>query len=234
MNKKIGIIVYARTSSKRFPNKILHKISGIKLIDLVINRLKKIKFKKKDYEIVVNTSLSKNDNKIVLHCKKKKIKIFRGSLRNVYLRTYNCIQFNKYEIIARVNCDRPFVDIELITKMIKLMFKNKKIDIITNCIGRYPKGLGCELAKSKIFIDNLHNIRKKSHKEHIFNYFYENKKKFNILNYKDPLYEKNSNFNFSIDKRDDVKKISKIFNFFNGNYYIKTKKILENMKKIKI
>ena len=45
-------------------NKIFQKISGIKLIDLVINRLKKIKIVKKNYEIIVNTSSNLKDDKI--------------------------------------------------------------------------------------------------------------------------------------------------------------------------
>ena len=74
MNKKIGIIVYARMSSKRLPSKIFQKIAGINLIDLVINRLKKIKINKKNYEIIINTSLNKKDNKIQSYCLRRKIK----------------------------------------------------------------------------------------------------------------------------------------------------------------
>ncbi len=76
MNKKIGIIIYARTSSKRFPNKIFKKIIKLKMIELIIKRIKKINLKKYNYEIIVNTSLDKSDDKIVNFCRKKKNQVF--------------------------------------------------------------------------------------------------------------------------------------------------------------
>ena len=234
MNKKIGIIVFARTSSKRLPNKIFQKISGIKLIDLVINRLKKIKIAKKNYEIIVNTSSNLKDDKIASYCLGRKIIFFRGSLNNVFLRTYQCLKKNKYKIFVRVNCDRPFVDVDIIKKMISLINNNEKLDVISNCMDRCPKGLSCEVSRPKIFFNNLKKIKKKVHKEHIFNYFYKNRKKFNILKYNDPLYQKNLNLNLSIDTKKDKKRINKIFNFFKKNYFIKTSEVLKKIKKIKL
>ena len=43
----IGIIIQARSGSKRFPLKILQKIGGKKIIEHVISRVKKVNFKKK-------------------------------------------------------------------------------------------------------------------------------------------------------------------------------------------
>lgn len=234
MNKKIGIIIYARTSSRRFPNKIFKKIINLRLIEIVIKRLKKINFKKKDFEIIVNTSSNKNDKKLVLFCKKNKIKFYVGSLNNVFKRTYDCLKKNKYEIFVRVNCDRPFVDFNTITKMIKILNRNKDLDIVTNCYKKYPKGLASEVARSKIFLENLLKIKSRDHKEHIFNFFYKNSKKFKILNIKDPLYEKNVNLNLSIDYKKDLKKIIKIFWFFKKNFCIPTSSVLKNITKIKL
>ena len=39
---KIGIILQARSDSKRFPNKILKKINNKTILELIIERLKKI------------------------------------------------------------------------------------------------------------------------------------------------------------------------------------------------
>ena len=41
------------------------------MIELIIKRIKKINLKKYNYEIIVNTSLDKSDDKIVNFCKKK-------------------------------------------------------------------------------------------------------------------------------------------------------------------
>ena len=90
------------------------------------------------------------------------------------------------------------------------------------------------MSRPRIFFDNLKKIKKKGHKEHIFNYFYENKKKFNILKYNDLLYQKNLNLNLSIDTKKDKKRINKILNFFKKNYFIKTSDVLKKIEKIKL
>ena len=39
---KTGIIIYARTSSKRLPGKVLKKIEKTTIIELIISRIKKV------------------------------------------------------------------------------------------------------------------------------------------------------------------------------------------------
>ena len=41
VKKKIGIIIQARTNSKRFPNKILSEINGYTILEIIIKRLNK-------------------------------------------------------------------------------------------------------------------------------------------------------------------------------------------------
>ena len=67
--KRIGIIIYARTSSKRLPNKVLNKINKKTLLETVYLRAKKNLL---NLPIVVNTSTHRSDNRIVSYCKKKK------------------------------------------------------------------------------------------------------------------------------------------------------------------
>ena len=43
MNNKIDIIIEARLGSKRFPSKHLLEIKGKKIIEILIERLKKVK-----------------------------------------------------------------------------------------------------------------------------------------------------------------------------------------------
>ena len=45
--RQLGIIIEARTGSSRFPNKVLRKIGKRTLIEFIIDKLKKIKRKKK-------------------------------------------------------------------------------------------------------------------------------------------------------------------------------------------
>ena len=227
--KKTGILIFARMNSIRFPGKVLKKIIFDKnLLEIVFLRLKKFL----NLDIVVCTSLSKNDDKIVKFCKKKKIKYFRGNLNNVFDRTINCLKKYNFNSFVRVNADRPFVDYIEINKMIKIFNKNK-VDIVTNILSKNcPKGLTSEVAKSKIFLNLEKKIFKKKDKEHIFNFFYRNKKKYRIFTLENKLYKKNYFKNLSIDWPNDLQRSKKIFNNF-GNIYVSTKKIL-NLNKNEI
>ena len=59
-------IIQARTNSKRFRNKILYKINGKPLIWYVINSVKKAK---KITKVIVSTSNTKNDDKLIKYLK---------------------------------------------------------------------------------------------------------------------------------------------------------------------
>ena len=62
------VIVQARSSSKRFKNKIFHPIFGKPLIEHVIKKIKK----SKKIKIIVSTSINKEDDNLVSFLKKKK------------------------------------------------------------------------------------------------------------------------------------------------------------------
>lgn len=89
---KIVILIYARLNSKRLPKKVLIKINSKNIIDLIVERIKKVS--KYKLPIIVCTSTNQSDNKIINYCKEKKIKFFRGNLNNVFKRTLEC--YDKY------------------------------------------------------------------------------------------------------------------------------------------
>ena len=143
--------------------------------------------------------------------KKKKILVFRGSLKNVYKRYFDAIKKFKNNFFIRINGDSPLIDYKIIEKAIKI-FKSNKFDIVTNCQKRtFPKGQSVEIIKSDVFIKNYKFVKNKRYKEHIFLYYYSNSNKFKIFNIKKRGNSKN--INQSIDTFEDYIKIK--------NYYKK-------------
>ena len=55
----IGIILQARSNSKRLPNKVLKKIKNKTILELIIHRLRNISGTK----LLIATTTSKNDSK---------------------------------------------------------------------------------------------------------------------------------------------------------------------------
>ena len=223
--QRMAIIIFARLNSKRLPNKVFEKIRYKPLLFHIINRIKKKS--KFQLPIIVATSNRKSDDKIENFCKKKRIMIYRGDLNNVYNRSLDC--FNKFslESFVRVCADRPFFDVSLMDQMIN-KFNNSNFDIVSNQFPRtYPKGLGCEVAKTSIFFRIKKHKLTKEYKEHIFNYFYKNSKKYKIYNFS--LSKKYSDFqnqDFSINNKSDLIKINNIYNEHKKKKYIDLLKIL--------
>jgi spore coat polysaccharide biosynthesis protein SpsF len=207
-SKKIGFIIFGRMSSKRYPGKVLKKIYKKKnIFELIFENFKLDNLHTK---IIVATSKKKIDYKIVNFCIKNKINIFQGSHDNVFLRTRQCIKKYDLDYFVRICADRPFFDVPMMKKMIKLFFL-KKVDIATNAFPRtYPKGLTCEIAKANIFKKVNVKSLSKTEKEHIFNYFYK-KKNYKIFSFKKKFEKNFLSKNFSFDDKKDLIKIKKIF-----------------------
>ena len=112
-----------------YENGELKKIFDNKnIFEIIINNLKKEKLHSK---IIIATSNKKIDKKIVNFCKTNNINFFLGCHNNVFLRTKQCIKRYNLNYFVRICADRPFFDVSLMKKMIKLIFQ-KKVDIVTN------------------------------------------------------------------------------------------------------
>ena len=85
------IIITARNSSKRFPNKIIQEIGGKKIIEIAILRAKM-----NNLPIIFATSLDKEDDILENIAKKYNVKVFRGSSSNILKRWSDC--FGRYSI----------------------------------------------------------------------------------------------------------------------------------------
>ena len=207
-------IIQARMGSKRLKGKMLMKIDRKSIIQHVIDRVKKIDAIKK---IIIASTNSIDDDNLEKVCKLNNIGIFRGSTNNVFDRFQKISIQNNYSTILRINGDSPLLDVKLFNKIIKFS-KNKKYDIFTNVQPRtFPQGQSLELIKRKILIDVDQKKLTKKHKEHVTNYFYENKKKYKIVNYSNS--NNLGNINLSINNEKDLINIKKIFYKYKSKTY---------------
>ena len=103
----VDIIVEARTKSLRFPNKVIQKINNKFIIEIMIERLKKIKNFR---YIILATTKNKSDDILVKIARKNKIKYFRGHTNNVLNRVLNCAKKFKTDVIVEITGDNPLID----------------------------------------------------------------------------------------------------------------------------
>ena len=196
-------IIQARTSSKRFNNKILFPIYGTPLIGHVVKKLRK---SKKIKQIIVATSNHKTDNKLVKYLKNEKIKFFRGDLNNVARRLYKLAQSKKAKYFVRISGDSPLIDYKLVDQALEILYKNKKkYDLVTNVFPRtFPRGQSVEIIKTETLGKNLKKFSKLE-QEHVTVYFYKNYKNYFIKNF--TFKSKTKIMKLSIDTKKDLVKI---------------------------
>lgn len=178
----IGVIIQARTSSTRLPNKVLMELpygSGITVLEQVIRRVKKAKLID---NIVVATTQALADKKIVQIAKKEKVGFYCGSLNNVLERYYFAAKENNFDIIVRITSDCPCISPNIIDQVIKKHLDEKN-DYTTNCLERsFIHGLDLEVFNFSSLEKSYNETNNQYHQEHVCPYIYENPHIFKINN----------------------------------------------------
>ena len=246
---KIYSIITARTSSSRFPGKILKNINKEnKSIDILIKRAKKI-----GYPIILATTKNKKDNKLCAYIKKNyKIKIFRGSEKNKILRWKNCFKKFNIDKACMIDGDDICFDFDLYKKAIKTNCKNSIIfypkNIITGCFlytldnknlskitindnDEYDSEMVepiFNIFKVKKKILKIKSLYKKKKIRLTFDYN-EDYKLFSIIFNKFKVTENTLNIISFLNKKKNISKINYFReNFFKKNQTIKIKKLIKN------
>lgn len=207
---RLGIIIQARLGSKRFPNKIIKKIKGLTVIEILLKRLTE-KFDKK--KIVIVTTKSNVDSQLVHLAKKKNIECFRGKTRDVLSRYYLAAKKYKFEHIVRITSDCPLIDTSILNKIINIYFAKNYDHVYLD--PSFAEGLDCEVFNFKS-LEKAHQMsQKKSEKEHV-TLFFRNKnfiKRYALKNIVD-----DSKYRITLDYPEDFKVIKKIILALNEKY----------------
>jgi spore coat polysaccharide biosynthesis protein SpsF len=232
MYKNYAIIIEARSGSKRLKKKILKKVSGRTILEILINRL--IIFFPKS-KIIIATSSKKTDDVIIKIAEKNKVNSFRGSENNLIRRIYLCA--NKFNIvnIIQLTSDNPLVDISTIKKLYKIYLK-KKLEFATNShVRTFPMGMDIRIF-GRDMLGKTEKLVPPKKREHTAYYFLKNYYKIKSYNLKANRKYDRPDLRLTLDYNADLLLIKKIFkNFKNYKYFNlqKTIKFLDNNPKIK-
>ena len=236
----ISVIIEARSASTRLPKKILQNaINKKSFLEYLVLRLKTLDFID---NIIVATTINKDDNEIVKISKKCKVKYYRGSEKNVLRRVINASKKFKTDLIIRVTSDCPVIDTDIIYQAYKL-FENNDIDFVSNAhIRSYPVGMDVEIFKSKILYKSVKYAKAPSDKEHITLAIRNNPKIFKQLNLVAPKNLFMPKLGLTLDYKEDMILLRKIINKFKNkkyncidilNYLSKNKNLLKINNKVR-
>lgn len=199
-------IIQARMGSSRLPNKVLKDLCGKPALWHVIQRVKKSKLID---EIVIATTIEKQDLQIVKFCADNGIRVFVGSEADVLDRYYQVARLFKPDNVIRITSDCPLHDAEIIDRVIEKHIKEEN-DYTSNTMQEtFPDGLDCEVMKYSALENAWKNATMTSDREHVTQYIIKNDifKKGCLINTENKKDER-----WTLDTDADYSFISSVYN----------------------
>jgi len=150
------ILIQARSTSKRFPNKMMATLDGEPLIHHAYNRCKGVG--------PTMFVIPEKDN-LAGYLRSKHIPFYEGPKDDVLARYYGCAKSFGMKWIIRITGDCPLLDTQALFA-IMTMGKNGNVDFISNCVGDCVNGWEVELMSFRC-LEWAHKNANGIHREHV-------------------------------------------------------------------
>ena len=223
---KTGIIVQARTGSKRLPNKVLLPFyQEQSILEIILQKLKTL-----NHPVVVATSNHPNDNEILKVASKKNIQCFRASEENVLERFINCAQENNFSNIIRVCADNPFIDTYYIDVLVDESAVYSALFFVFKASIQTHWGVFTEFVSLSALEKTRLLTKEKTYLEHVTNYIYQNPELFKITKINPPILCQANDIRLTVDTAEDFKLSQTLYKICvekNSNFNLGT--VLENI-----
>ena len=219
MRDKTGIFIQSRMGSSRFPGKSMAVIDGKSLLQHLLEAIM-TQFDKQ--QIWVLTSADINNQPIIDLCEEIGVNYFRGDEHNVASRFKIVLEQTKFDYFFRICGDSPFFSPQLILKAVDEVSKNNSLEVVTSLPNKgNPQGQNIELISTKTFLETYPLFKEKAHFEHVTNFFYTNLDQFQslLLTCDYPGYEY-SDYKFSVDTKEDLELIKKMYTQLSQHPYL--------------
>jgi spore coat polysaccharide biosynthesis protein SpsF len=207
------VFIQARFDSKRLPGKILYNVCGKSILEIIVEKAKKIE--QIDKIILITGEKSKNE-KLIDEANRLGLEVFTGNDENILDRIFKAsIKYNS-DIIIRLTGDNPLIDFNIINHGLHL-FDNNNFDFLNIDKKTYALGLNFEIIRQSMLASYWSTYFDSYPNENTFfnsfipidleNYAHT-KFKISKLIYSENL----SHMRFTLDYEEDFLLISKIFN----------------------
>ncbi|MBL4759709.1 MAG: glycosyltransferase family protein [Mariprofundaceae bacterium] len=205
---KIVAIIEARMTSTRLPGKVLLPICSKPILELLIERVRKIP---QIDEIVVATTWNNSDDPIHALTRKLSIACYRGSEADVLGRVLGAAKTFEADYIVEITADCPLLDPSTSERCIDEFFSlNMDYGVVSG--EEFPSGMEIQIFSTEVlsevdrqFSDN-HSAR-----EHVSLPIYSQPERYKIFQMKAQESEKSSGLRFDLDTPEDLELIKIIF-----------------------
>ena len=211
MIKEAVAILQARTSSSRFPNKVLADVNGMPMILRQIDRIVKAKGISR---VIVATSDDSSDDALVAILENHGVESFRGPLEDVFSRFLAIINTEDSDCFVRLTGDCPLVMPALIDDLLE-SFNPEIYDYMSNTIEpTFPDGLDVEVFTRAAFLSLQNFSLTREELEHVTLAFHRQKENFKLANFSGN--SDRSNMRWTVDYPEDLSFVQSIYHHFKG------------------
>lgn len=217
---KVVAIVQARMGSTRMPGKVMQKINGIPMIEILLKRLARVSGID---QIVVATSIEQENTILLNHVVGMGFCCEMGSENDVLARYYEVAKKYQADVVIRVTGDCPLIDSSLVADCLRV-FQSENCDYLSNIDPpSFPDGLDTEIFSIATLKEAHENASSHYDREHVTPFIRRSQdiKKFNIQNSEDL-----SSLRWTVDESCDFEVISNVINFFHPNIYFSWSDVL--------
>lgn len=210
------IFVPVRLQSSRLPNKAMKEINGKPIIKYLIERLQKSSMIR---NIVVCTTIYESDDKLVDFLEKEKIKVFRGSEKDILVRFLLAAKEYGTEFVVAVDGDDIYADPSYVDELVREYEKTKAdyIQILGVPVGFTPIGI------KTTALEKICKLKTTDNTETGYGKFFTENNLVEIKNIRPPL---KTNFpqglRLSLDYQEDFELAKKIFNELGNDFDIES------------
>jgi spore coat polysaccharide biosynthesis protein SpsF len=140
---KVGIVVAARTGSRRLPGKALLPLRGIPMVAFLLRRLEAAR---RAMLVFATTELSADDT-LASVVAQERVPVYRGANEDVVARYVAAAERFGLDTVVRVTADCPFVSAELVDYCLDCAAGLDGFDLVTTKT-RFPVGLDAEIYRA--------------------------------------------------------------------------------------
>jgi glutamate-1-semialdehyde-2,1-aminomutase len=213
--RNIVAIVQARMGSTRLPGKVLADVGGRPMLEHIVSRLRRSRLID---DVIVATSGTKADDRIVETGEKKNFKVFRGDENDVLDRYYQAAKSVNADVVARITGDCPLIDPDIVDRVIAA-FLSEECDYASNTlVCTYPDGLDTEVFSFSTLEIAWSDGRRVADREHVTP-FIRTSRRFRLHNVESDLGRSTRHLRWTVDEPRDLEFIRAIYERLGGGEF---------------
>jgi len=206
--QRTAAIIEVRMTSTRLPGKVLRRVVGKPLLELLIERLRQAVTLD---TIVVATTTNATDDVIAELAERIGVGCYRGSEDDVLDRVLEAARSVSASTIVEVTGDCPLMDPQVVDRVVRTLYE-RGCDYASNILERtFPRGLDVQAFKTSVLERVAELTQDPVDHEHVSLYIYEHPELFSLASVVSGLPARHADLRLTVDTVDDLSVISAVF-----------------------